>query len=173
MPVARIDGTGQAHGKHHDVAGHGVGVPGPAALVGEMGEDDIRLQFPQQAGELAHDRPVGQEHGIVRAHEPDVLHAEGAAGRFHLFRLYVGTFRHHPLQGIPVRHLFRVEHVVADDLVVHAGAVGQHDASHPVAAGGVMGHGAARLVEYVRRMRTDGQDAKPVTHDDTPCFEQA
>lgn len=169
-PVAGVDGTGQAQGEHHDTAGHRVGVPCAPAFIGEMGEDDIRFQLPQQAGELAYDRPFGEKHRIVRPHEIDVLHAEGAARGTHLFRLHIGPFRHHPLQGVPVRHLFRVEHVVTDHLVVHAGAVGQHDASHPVAAGGVMGHGATRLVEYVGRMRTDGQDAKPVAHDDTPVF---
>ena len=166
-PVAGVDGTGQSQGEHHDAAGHRVGVPGAPAFVGEMGEDDIRLQLPQQAGELAHDRPLGQQHGVVRSHEIDVLHAEGAAGRAHLFRLHVRPVRHHLLQRIALRHLVRVEHLVADHLVVHAGPVGQHHAAHPVAPGGVMGHGPAGLVENVGRMRADGQDAKRITHDGT------
>ena len=126
------------------------------ALAWEMGQHDIGLELAEHGGEASDGALSHQQHGIILAEEVHILEPQDAARLADLLRFHIGTFRHHFQQLIADRHLFPVEHGVADDLVMHARAVRQDDAGHVVAPRGVMGHRAAGLVEDVRGMCADG-----------------
>jgi hypothetical protein len=52
-----------------------------------------------------------------------------------------------------------MEHLITDHGIVHTGAMGKHTTGDTVTTSGVMRHGATGLVEDIRRMSTDDEQA--------------
>ena len=135
-------------------------VGGELALAGEVGEDDVGPELADEAGEAA-DVFLGADEGaVVFAEEVDVLEAEDAAGPADLILLHLRSLFHHAGERVGFGYRVALEQVVADHLVVDAGAVGEDDAADPVAAFGVVGHGASGLVEDVGGVGAYGEESK-------------
>ena len=150
---------------HDDLAGDRVRAGEAVVFLGKVGEHHVRAELAQHAGQPPHDLLGDQQDRVVGAEEHDVLDAQGGAGGAGLLLLDVGSLLHGGPQLVRVRDDVAVEHLLADDLVVHARAVGEHHAADPVATRDVVGHGAAGLIEDVGRVGADGENPQWFVHD--------
>ena len=129
-----------------------------------MGQDDVGPHLAQQPRQAPHRFHRDQKHGVVGAEEVDVPDSEDRAPGAYLVGLDVRALLHQFQQFGFLRNLLAMKHGVADHRVVHPGPVGQHHAADIVSSTGMMRHGSAGLVEDVRRVRSDGEQAQGFTH---------
>jgi hypothetical protein len=66
---------------------------------------------------------------------------------------------HQLLQLLSLGYALLMEHLITDHGIVHTGAMGKHTTGDTVTTSGVMRHGATGLVEDIRRMSTDDEQA--------------
>ena len=164
VAVAGVDAAGQPQRVHDDLAGDRVRAGYAVVLLGKVGQHHVGPELAQHARQPPHHRLGHQQHRVVGAEEHHVLDPQGGAGGAGLRLLDAGAFLHGGAQLVGGRDLVAVEHLLADDPVVHARSVGEHDAADPIAARGVVGHRAAGLIEDVGGVGADRQNPQWLVH---------